>query len=59
MTLLRWAVFFLVIAGIAALFGFGGLAHDSANIAQVLFFIFLVLFAVIGILGVTVFRKLT
>ena len=57
MTLLRWAIFFLIIAGVAALFGFGGLAQDSANIAKILFFIFLVIFAVIGVLGMTLFRK--
>ena len=35
---------FLVIALIAAVFGFGGVASASAGIAQILFFIFLVLF---------------
>ncbi len=57
MSLLKWALIFLVIAAIAALFGFGGIAHGSEHIAKVLFFIFLVGFAVIGLLGVTVFRK--
>jgi uncharacterized membrane protein YtjA (UPF0391 family) len=37
---------FLVIAIIAALFGFGGIAETSAGIAQILFFIFLVLLIV-------------
>lgn len=41
--MLYWAVVFLVIAIIAALFGFGGIAEASAGIAQVLFFIFLIL----------------
>jgi uncharacterized membrane protein YtjA (UPF0391 family) len=59
MSLLKWALFFLVIAAISALFGFGGLAQGSADIAKVLFFVFLVVFAVIGILGVTVFRAAT
>jgi len=59
MSLLKWALFFLVFAAIAALFGFGGLAQGSADIAKVLFFIFLVVFAVIGLLGVTVFRTVT
>jgi uncharacterized membrane protein YtjA (UPF0391 family) len=57
MSLLKWALIFLVIAAIAALFGFGGVAQGSEDIAKVLFFIFLVIFAVIGVLGVTVFRK--
>jgi uncharacterized membrane protein YtjA (UPF0391 family) len=59
MSLLKWAVFFLVFAAIAALFGFGGLAQGSADIAKVLFFVFVVVFALIGILGVTVFRTVT
>lgn len=42
--MLRWAVIFLVIALIAALFGFSGIAVASAGIAKVLFFIFLILF---------------
>jgi uncharacterized membrane protein YtjA (UPF0391 family) len=44
--MLGWAVTFLVIALIAALFGFGGLASASAGIAQILFFVFLALFAI-------------
>jgi uncharacterized membrane protein YtjA (UPF0391 family) len=59
MSLLKWALVFLVIAGIAALFGFGGIAHGAEDIAKVLFFVFLVVFAVIGVLGVTVFRTVT
>lgn len=42
--LLSWTVLFLVVALIAAVFGFGGIASDSAGIAKILFFIFLVLF---------------
>ncbi len=42
--MLAWALMFLVIAILAGLFGFGGVAMISADIAQILFFIFLVLF---------------
>jgi len=42
----HWALIFLAIALIAGIFGFGGIASASAGIAQVLFFIFLVLFLV-------------
>jgi len=41
MSLLRWALIFLVVSLIAAVFGFGGIAATAAGIAQVLFFIFL------------------
>lgn len=42
--MLGWALTFLIVALVAALFGFGGIASASAGIAQVLFFVFLVLF---------------
>ena len=41
--MLYWALVFLVVAIIAGLFGFGGIASASAGIAQTLFFVFLVL----------------
>jgi uncharacterized membrane protein YtjA (UPF0391 family) len=44
--MLRWALIFLVVSLIAAVFGFGGIAAQAAGIAQILFFIFLVLFVV-------------
>ena len=53
--MLHYAVVFFVIALIAALFGFGGIAASAAGIAQVLFFVFIAL-AVIGLL-VSVFKR--
>lgn len=41
--MLYYAVVFFVIALIAALFGFGGIAASASGIAQILFFIFIVL----------------
>jgi uncharacterized membrane protein YtjA (UPF0391 family) len=58
-SLLKWSLIFLVLAGIAALLGFGGLASGFEDIAKVLFFLFLVIFAVIGLLSVTLFRTVT
>jgi uncharacterized membrane protein YtjA (UPF0391 family) len=55
--MLRWTVIFLIIALIAAVFGFGGIAAGAASIAKVLFFIFLVLFVLSLIFGATVFKK--
>lgn len=46
MDLLRWTLIFLVIALIAAVFGFGGVAASFATIGKILFFIFIVLFVV-------------
>ena len=44
--MLRWALIFLVVALIAGVLGFGGIAGASMGIAQILFFVFLVLFVV-------------
>jgi uncharacterized membrane protein YtjA (UPF0391 family) len=44
--MLGWVVTFLVIALIAALFGFGGIAAGAVEIAKIIFFVFLVLFVV-------------
>ncbi len=49
--MLSWALIFFVVAIIAAVFGFGGIASASAGIAQILFFVFLVLFVVSLIMG--------
>ena len=49
--MLQWALVFLVVALIAALFGFTTIAGNAAWIAQVLFVVFLVLFLVSLITG--------
>ncbi len=51
--MLSWALIFLVVALFAAAFGFGGVAAVSASIAKALFFLFLVLFLVTLVLGLT------
>lgn len=50
--MLSWALSFFVVAIIAAVFGFGGIAAGVAEIARVLFFLFLVAFVVSLIFGV-------
>ncbi|MGC3970684.1 MAG: DUF1328 domain-containing protein [Pirellulales bacterium] len=44
--MLRWALVFLIVALIAGVFGYGGIAAEAAWIGRVLLFIFLVLFVV-------------
>jgi len=44
--MLYWALMFLVIALVAAAFGFGGIASTATGMAQILFVIALVLFIV-------------
>jgi uncharacterized membrane protein YtjA (UPF0391 family) len=44
--MLHYAVVFFVIALIAAVFGFGGIAAGAVEIAKILFFVFLLMAAV-------------
>jgi len=55
--LLKWAAIFFVIAMIAAAFGFGGIAEGATDIAKILFYIFLAIFAVVLIAGVVMGGK--
>lgn len=57
--MLRWAFFFLIIGLIAALFGFTSIAGAAIGVAKILFFLFIALFVVFLILGLTVFRTVT
>ena len=57
--ILKWAVVFFVIAIVAAIFGFGNIAEGAADIAQILFFIFLGICVVLVVLGLTVFKAVT
>jgi uncharacterized membrane protein YtjA (UPF0391 family) len=54
-TMLYWAAVFFIVALIAAVLGFGGIAAGAAGIAKILFFIFLVAFVVSLLMGV--FRR--
>ena len=56
MSILKWALIFLVVSIIAGLLGFTGLSAASADIARFLFYVFVVIFLVLLILGLTIFR---
>lgn len=49
--MLHYAIVFFVIALIAALFGFGGIAASAVGIAKILFFVFIVLAVVSFLFG--------
>ena len=51
--MLQWALLFLVLGLLAALFGFTGIAGASIGIAKILFFVFLVVFVVMLLMGLT------
>lgn len=57
--MLRMAMLFLVLALVAGVLGFGGIASAAVGIAKILFWLFIVLFVVALIAGVAAGRKLT
>lgn len=44
--MLYWAATFFIIAIVAGVFGFGGIAAASAGVAQILFYLFLIGFLI-------------
>jgi uncharacterized membrane protein YtjA (UPF0391 family) len=54
--MLKWALVFFLISLVAAVFGFTGIAAGAAAIAQVLFFVSVVLFVLCLVLGLTLAR---
>jgi uncharacterized membrane protein YtjA (UPF0391 family) len=50
--MLQMAAVFFVIAILAAVFGFGGIAAGAVEIAKILFFVFLVMFIVTLVMGI-------
>ena len=51
--MLYWSLMFLLIAILAALFGFGVIAFAAAGIAKILFFLFLIGFLVSLVMHLT------
>jgi uncharacterized membrane protein YtjA (UPF0391 family) len=46
-----WALTFLVIALIAAVLGFGGIAGTAVGIAKLIFFVAIIIFAISAVVG--------
>lgn len=59
MSLLKWAIIAGILAVISAVLGFSGLAEGFADIARVLFFIFLAGVILLVASGIFIARKLT
>lgn len=49
--MIGWALTFLVVALIAAVLGFGGIAGTAVEIAKLIFFVAIVLFAISAVVG--------
>ena len=56
--MLRWALLFLIIGLIAGLLGFTAIAGASIAIAKTLFFIFMAIFLVLLIAGLSFGRRM-
>lgn len=57
--MIKWAIVFALISVVGGLFGFSGIAVDSAAIAKILFYIALAIFVVLLVIGVVVGKKLS
>jgi uncharacterized membrane protein YtjA (UPF0391 family) len=56
--MLSWVVTFLIVALVAGILGFGGVAGASIEIAKIIFFIAIVLFVVSAVIGVARGRRI-
>lgn len=59
MGFLKWAAIFAIVSIIAAIFGFSGIAEGAADVAKVLFYIFLGVVALLIIAGIVTWNKVT
>ena len=57
--MLYWAAIFLLISLVAAVMGFGGVSAAAADIAKILFYIFLGLFVIALAAGLWAGRKIS
>ena len=49
--MLGWALTFLLVALVAAILGFGGIATFAVDIAKIIFFVAIILFAISAVVG--------
>lgn len=57
--MLKWAAIFAIVALVLAVLGFGGLAGAFFDIAQILFWIAVVIAVALFVLGLTIYKKVT
>ena len=57
--MLGWALTFLIVALVAAVLGFGGIASFAVDIARIIFFVAIVLFAISAVVGLMRGRRPT
>ncbi len=49
--MLGWAITFLIVALIAAVLGFGGIAEFAVDIARIIFFVAIILFVISAVVA--------
>jgi uncharacterized membrane protein YtjA (UPF0391 family) len=59
MSLLKWAAVMFVIALVAALLGFGGIAEGAADIGRFLFYLFIAGALILLLLGIFAARAIS
>lgn len=57
--MIKWAIIFAVLALVMGVLGFGGLAGAFMSIAQILFWLAVIIAVVLFVLGLTVYKKVT
>ena len=57
--MLGWALTFLIVALVAAVLGFGGIATFAVDIAKIIFFVAIILFAISAVVGLMRGRRPT
>ncbi|MET0655719.1 MAG: DUF1328 family protein [Pseudoxanthomonas sp.] len=57
--MIKWAIIFAIIGLIAGALGFGGVAGGAFGIAKFLFWAAIIIAAILFILGLTVYKKVT
>ena len=57
--MIKWAIIFAVLALVMAVLGFGGLAGAFMDIAQILFWLAVIIAVILFVLGFTIYKKIT
>ena len=55
--MLKWALIFAIVAVIAGALGFTGIEAGAADIARLLFYVFVALVVIFLVLGFTIFKR--
>lgn len=57
--MIKWAIIFAVVSLVLAVLGFGGLAGAFMDIAQILFWLAVIITVILFVLGFTIYKKVS